>query len=59
MNKKVAIVTGEVTESRKSTALELAKRGIRIILTCSDKGADALVQEIEQQNAHQSVAFRA
>src|SRR4029077_21028154 len=60
MNKRVAIVTGGSNGIGKSSALELAKRGIGVILTYNSdkKGADALVLEIEQQSAGRAVALK-
>ncbi len=60
MNKKVAIVTGASNGIGKSAALELAKRGIGVILTYNSdkKGAEAVVQEIEHQGAVQAVALK-
>ena len=60
MNKKVAVVTGGSNGIGKSTALELAKRGIGVILTyhSDKKGADAVILEIEQQGAVRAAAVK-
>jgi NAD(P)-dependent dehydrogenase (short-subunit alcohol dehydrogenase family) len=60
MNKKVAIVTGGSNGIGKSTALELAKRGIGVILTYNSdkKGAEGLVLEIEQQSGVRAAAMK-
>jgi NAD(P)-dependent dehydrogenase (short-subunit alcohol dehydrogenase family) len=60
MNKRVAIVTGGSNGIGKSTALELAKRGIGVILTYNSdkKGADALVLEIDKQAVARAVALK-
>ena len=57
---KVAIVTGGSNGIGKSTALELAKRGIGVILTYhSDKnGADDVISEIEQTTEAKAVGLK-
>jgi NAD(P)-dependent dehydrogenase (short-subunit alcohol dehydrogenase family) len=49
MNNKIAIVTGGSNGIGKSTALELAKRGIGVILTYKSdkKGAEDVIREID------------
>jgi NAD(P)-dependent dehydrogenase (short-subunit alcohol dehydrogenase family) len=60
MSKKVAIVTGGSNGIGKSTALELAKRGIAVILTYNSdkKGAEDVIREIEQQSAVRAVGLK-
>jgi len=57
---KVAIVTGGSNGIGKSTALELAKRGIAVILTyrSDKKGAEDVVREIEQNRAVRAVGLK-
>lgn len=57
---KVAIVTGGSNGIGKSTTLELAKRGIGVILTYhSDKnGADDVISEIEQTTETKAVGLK-
>jgi NAD(P)-dependent dehydrogenase (short-subunit alcohol dehydrogenase family) len=60
MNNKIAIVTGGSNGIGKSTALELAKRGIAVILTYNSdkKGAEDAVREIEQISAVRAVGLK-
>ena len=60
MSKKVAIVTGGSNGIGKSTALELAKRGIAVILTYNSdkKGAEDATREIEQISAVRAVGLK-
>ena len=57
---KVAIVTGGSNGIGKSTALELAKRGIAVILTyhSDKKGAEDVIREIEQNPAVRAVGLK-
>lgn len=60
MNNKIAIVTGGSNGIGKSTALELAKRGIGVILTYKSdkKGAEDVIREIEQHGAARAVGLK-
>jgi NAD(P)-dependent dehydrogenase (short-subunit alcohol dehydrogenase family) len=57
---KVAIVTGGSNGIGKSAALELAKRGIAVILTyhSDKKGAEDVIREIEQHSAVRAVGLK-
>jgi NAD(P)-dependent dehydrogenase (short-subunit alcohol dehydrogenase family) len=60
MKNKLAIVTGGSNGIGKSAALELAKRGIGVILTYNSdkKGAEAVVREIEQHSSVRAVGLK-
>jgi len=57
---KVAIITGGSNGIGKSTALELAKRGIGVILTyhSNQKSAEGVIREIEQNSAVRAVGLK-
>jgi len=57
---KVAIVTGGSNGIGKSTAMELAKRGIAVILTyhSDKKGAEDVIREIDQNSAVRAAALK-
>ncbi|XP_003459273.1 dehydrogenase/reductase SDR family member 13 [Oreochromis niloticus] len=55
---KTAIVTGSNTGIGKSTALELAKRGARVILACRNKErGEAAAYDIRRESGNNQVVF--